>query len=80
MNCPDCLPGIACVACKFAGRDPPPRRPYAGRRAPYLWARGRDPELDEEDDGDDTPPAQREGVHHPAGLNRAARALRGDRS
>lgn len=30
-DCPDCLPGIACVACRFAGRPAPPVRRYPGR-------------------------------------------------
>jgi len=31
--CPDCAPGIQCVACRFAGRPEPRPRKYLGRLA-----------------------------------------------
>ena len=31
--CPECAPGVQCVACRFAGRPAPRPRKYLGRLA-----------------------------------------------
>lgn len=44
--CPECAPGVQCVACRFAGRPAPRLRKYLGRLAVTLTRPGRDTRRD----------------------------------